>query len=545
MKKSNLFFAVVAFTTLNFQLVIFNCHAQYTKLSDFTLLSNGSHPNGSLFSDGTFLYGVASQGGTSDWVTIFKIMPDGTGFVKLLDFSGTANGSFARGSLISDGTFLYGSTSMGGTSGSGLGSGTLFKIMPDGSGFSKFLDFSGATDGGNPHPLMSDGTFLYGTTYTGGASTDCLGLGCGTLFKIMSDGTGYLKLFDFISASGTGPVGALISDGTFLYGVAKKGGINNLGTLFKIMPDGTGFVKLLDFSGTANGSTPLNSLISVGGFLYGMTNQGGANNNGILFKIMPDGTGFVKMIDFSGTSNGASPTGSLISDGTFLYGMTASGGTNNNGTIFKYCITPLTFSQSPTVCSGSSLIVGSNSYSSTGTYHDTLISFHGCDSIVTTNLTVNSVDTSVSASTSILTANASPATYQWLNCNNGNAPIAGQTNQSFMATTNGSYAVIVTKNGCSDTSFCYNINTTGISENGFASSLNIYPNPCTTQTTITFTQEQKNITIKIKDALGKEIKSISFTGKQLIIDKKDMEAGTYFLQVEIEQHRIIKKLIIQ
>lgn len=48
-----------------------------------------------------------------------------------------------------------------------------------------------------------------------------------------------------------------------------------------------------------------------------MTASGGANNLGTLFKILPDGTGFVKLLDFNGSVNGASPYGSLISDGTF------------------------------------------------------------------------------------------------------------------------------------------------------------------------------------------------------------------------------------
>ena len=56
-----------------------------------------------------------------------------------------------------------------------------------------------------------------------------------------------------------------------------------------------------------------------------------------------------------------------------------------------------------------------------------------------------------------ITANQNGATYQWIDCNNGNTPIAGQTNQSFTATVSGNYSVIVTQNNCSDTSSCYSI----------------------------------------------------------------------------------------
>ena len=55
--------------------------------------------------------------------------------------------------------------------------------------------------------------------------------------------------------------------------------------------------KLMDFLGNANGSNPFGSLISDGTFLYGMTNGGGSNFSGTLFKIMPNGTGYTKLIE--------------------------------------------------------------------------------------------------------------------------------------------------------------------------------------------------------------------------------------------------------
>jgi len=325
MKTKSLIIFTTFFLTVGF--LSYEANAQYTKLLDFAGATNGSNPWGSLISDGTFLYGMTDAGGTNNGGTIFKIMTDGTGYVKLMDFTGTANGSNPRSSLISDGTFLYGMTYWGGTNNMG----TIFKIMPDGTGYVKLMDFAGNANGSYPYgSLVSDGTFLYGMTYDGGIN------GMGVLFKIMPDGTGYVKLMDFAGVSnGSAPQGSLIFDGTFLYGMTYAGGTNYMGVIFKIMPDGTGYVKLMDFAGTANGSYPSGSLISDGTFLYGMTSAGGTNNKGVLFKIMPIGTGYVKLMDFGGVANGNSPQGSLISDGTFLYGMTFEGGANNAGTIFK------------------------------------------------------------------------------------------------------------------------------------------------------------------------------------------------------------------
>ena len=316
MKKQLFFISMLAILGLS-------VNAQYTKLLDFAGTANGANPGGDLISDGTFLYGMTYYGGTNDWGVVFKIKPDGTGYSKLLDFNGT-NGQYPGGSLISDGTFLYGMTYYGGTNDWGV----VFKIKPDGTGYIKLLDFSGA-NGAHPYgSLISDGTFLYGMTSGSGAYN------YGTIFKLKPDGTGYVDLLDFAGTpDGQYPYGSLISDGTFLYGMTVQGGTDSMGVIFKIKPDGTGYSKLLDFTG-ANGNRPEGSLISDGTFLYGMTYQGGTDSIGVIFKIKPDGTGYSKLLDFNGT-NGQYPGGSLIFDGTFLYGMTTHGGTNNRGVIFK------------------------------------------------------------------------------------------------------------------------------------------------------------------------------------------------------------------
>ncbi len=368
---------------LSFQLVTLTSFAQYTKLHDFNIVPDGRNPHGSLTSDGTFLYGMTYQGGTNNKGTIFKIMPDGTGYAKILEFAGTAKGSHPFGSLLFDGTFLYGMTKEGGaldlgvifkikpdgtgfaklldfidadafypsgtlisdgtflygvsTDGGSNNVGTIFKIMLDGTGFVKILDFAGGVNGASPiGDLVSDGTFLYGMTYQGGTNT------WGTIYKIMPNGTGFTKLLDFTGPNGVNPYGSLIYDGIFLYGMTYGGGANGFGTIFKIKPDGTGYAKLLDFAGISNGRAPQGALTLNGGLLYGMTQYGGLNDKGTIFQIKPDGSGFINLLDFAFAANGALPLGSLISDGTFLYGMTEDGGVNAVGTIFKFALSPIT-----------------------------------------------------------------------------------------------------------------------------------------------------------------------------------------------------------
>ena len=105
-------------------------NAQFVKLHDFTGTSDGYYPEGGLYYDGTFLYGTTYYGGTYNAETIFKIKSDGTNYSRLFDFSSSNGSNPWLGSLISDGTFLYGMTFSGGVN---TYDGVIFKIKPDGT----------------------------------------------------------------------------------------------------------------------------------------------------------------------------------------------------------------------------------------------------------------------------------------------------------------------------------------------------------------------------------------------------------------------------
>lgn len=518
----------------------------YADLLDFAGTTNGSAPSygSSLISDGTFLYGMTRGGGTSSLGVLFKIQTDGTGYSKLIDFTGTANGSYPSSSLISDGTFLYGMTGGGGA----LDLGTIFKIQYDGTGYTKLLDFAGTTNGSSPWgSLIFDGTFLYGMTRYGGINNK------GTIFRIMPNGTGYFKLLDFAGATnGDNPYGSLLFDGTFLYGMTYAGGANTEGTIFKILPDGTGYFKLLDFSIAVTGRYPYGSLISDGTYLYGMIHDGSANT-GNIFKIKPDGTGYSKLLDFTGTANGSYPYGSLISDGTFLYGMTKNGGANDLGTIFKYNLlcTDHTIIQTPTVCEGESLIVGSNIYTSSGFYYDTLTSFYGCDSMVTTNLTVL---TDITDSVTIVPATcgnsngsvsvapsggAGTYTFLWSNSDT-TSTVTGLTGQP----TDTLIVTITDTNGCTltDTAIVNCIISTGINQITVSGlPFTVYPNP--SNGIFTIQHSEKISRIEIINVLGETIYQ-SETGKTEV-NLSQQPKGIYYIEIKMGEKIYTEKLIIQ
>jgi len=302
--------------------------AQYTKLLDFSG-TNGYYPEGSFTIENEVLYGMTAYGGANQLGCVFKMNIDGTGYTTLLDFSGTADGACPHGSLILSGDILYGMTMMGGTNDMGC----IFKIKTDGSGYIKMFDFYGPLNGKYPYgSLLLSGNVLYGMTSQGGNADK------GCIFKINTSNSVFTKLFDFTGTSnGSTPHGSFTISGTVLYGMTAYGGGNNKGCIFKINTDGTGYTTLLDFSGTADGERPYGSLILSGNILYGMTRMGGTSNQGCIFSFNTDGTGYTRMYDFDGTYDGAYyPSGSLTRIGNVFYGMTTYGGTYGDGSVFKF-----------------------------------------------------------------------------------------------------------------------------------------------------------------------------------------------------------------
>jgi len=332
LKKLTLFSIVLMFNLL---------FGQFSLMHTFTgSITDGFGPEGSLIQDGSTFYGMTYYGGINGRGVIFKVETSGSGFSLLHSFkSGDAtNGDNVYGSLIQDGSTLYGMTARGGSDDDG----TIFKIETSGSGFTILHSFKGgvATNGEHPYgDLIQDGTTLYGMTYSGGS--DGWGVGPGTIFKIETSGSGFSLLHSFkggVATNGDNPYGSLIQDGNTLYGMTQYGGSDDHGTIFKIETSGSGFSLLHSFKGgvATNGAYPQGSLIQDGATLYGMTSGGGAANEGTIFKIETSGSGFSLLHTFTGgVANRTDPNGSLIRDGSILYGMTKYGGSDDHGTIFK------------------------------------------------------------------------------------------------------------------------------------------------------------------------------------------------------------------
>lgn len=157
-------------------------------------------------------------------------------------------------------------------------------------------------------------------------------------------------------------------------------------------------------------------------------------------------------------------------------------------------------------------------------------------------------NTGVTQTNDTLTATLTNAAYQWIDCSN-NSAITNDTNQIFTPFINGIYAVVVSQNGCTDTSNCYNVIVTGVESNiqHPTSDFSIYPNPANGVLIVHCTScNLQHATISILDILGNEVYNsgsdapgtMNYTRR---IDIQHLSKGIYFVKVENEALKFMKE----
>jgi uncharacterized repeat protein (TIGR03803 family) len=234
-------------------------------------------------------YGMCENGGTTDDGTAFSIKTDGTGYTVFHNFAGSpSDGGNPLAGFLLDGGVLYGTTSDGGAYLSG--DGTAFSIAPDGSSQKILHSFSFGDGAGISSTLISDGSRLYGTTGIGGSGTSLGFYGGGTVFAVDKDGSNFQTLYNLDFASGGMP-GDVVQDGERLFGFAGHGGrgaLFNGGVIFTLNIDGTGYTALRQFDNLyqGTGAYPTGTPLLVNGTLYGITDAGGANGEGVVFSYV-------------------------------------------------------------------------------------------------------------------------------------------------------------------------------------------------------------------------------------------------------------------
>jgi uncharacterized repeat protein (TIGR03803 family) len=303
---------------------------------------DGSYPIQSLALDvhGS-LYGTTEGGGAHNLGTIFKLTPSSkspTGWSETILHSfkgGSSDGASPNGAVVIDATgAVYGTTQSGGEGGLG----TVFKLTPPASGKTVWTQtvlhsFEGGNDGATPQAGVVIGAngVLYGTTYAGGGGGTC-SAGCGVVFDLvpradashLSYKETVLHAFTGGADDGRGSDAALSFGASgALFGTTQNGGSNDAGTVFELIPPAAGTSEWLEttiysFNGSTDGAYPnAGLLVGFNGVLYGTTAQGGTTYpGGTIFQLAPPAGGSAVWTEtvlhnFTGTITGPSTDGTL------------------------------------------------------------------------------------------------------------------------------------------------------------------------------------------------------------------------------------------
>ncbi len=326
-------------------------HAQTLNiLYNFTSTGNvGNEPFSGLVMDRAGnLYGTTSQGGLHGAGTVYRLTRARSGWTAagLYSFQGGADGAYPVANVVfgPDGT-LYGTTVAGGE-----GFGTVFNLRPPATFCKTVLcpwtetvlyRFSGGSDGGfAPGNSFADALVfdqagnVYGTAPAGGTS------GNGVVFKLTHTGQSWSEsvLWSFTGGSdGSFPQSGLIFDSAGnLYGTAEAGGAHQRGVVYELLPSGSGWTQetLYSFDTVDGGGFPVGGVtMDAQGNLYGTTNP--YDSGGEAYELTPSGGNWTvsRRQVFSGQA-GPFDTPILDAQGN-LYGTGGATGRHGAGEVFK------------------------------------------------------------------------------------------------------------------------------------------------------------------------------------------------------------------
>jgi uncharacterized repeat protein (TIGR03803 family) len=311
----------------------------FTVLYSFTN-SDGAFPNAGVVRDAAgVVYGTTIAGGDLTCNDGF-----GCGVVFRLDTTGkeTVLHSFAGGKR--DGAFpfagvildskgnLYGATELGGSSDHGI----VFKLDTTGTLTVLHSFEGGKRDGCYPAGglIRDKSANLYGTTEA------CGSFGYGTVFKLsMAGKETVLHSFAGNASDGAYPfLTNLLMDKTGnLYGIAQQGGSSDEGVVYKLSRNKTLTVLHSFAGGTADGCYALGApAMDDDGNVFGATEVCGSSGEGIVWKVNKEGTETVLHSFAGGSSDGGFPfAGVALDPKGNLYGDTQDGGASGLGTVYE------------------------------------------------------------------------------------------------------------------------------------------------------------------------------------------------------------------
>ena len=154
------------------------------------------------------------------------------------------------------------------------------------------------------------------------------------------------------------------------------------------------------------------------------------------------------------------------------------------------------------------------------------------------------IDVTVTLDGNVLTAAVVGLDYQWVDCDNGNAPIEGAIGQSFEPTVNGSYAVIITSGDCSQTSACTAVTITGIGDSEGRDAFMVYPNPFSDMITVHSGGKAGSIRVEVFNKAGQMVVGETHSGQELItVQTAHLPSGSYSLRLTTRGASVTSRLV--
>jgi uncharacterized repeat protein (TIGR03803 family) len=533
----------------------------FSKKIDFDDLK-GKSPDGTLSeAENGKLYSTTEYGGSNNYGVLFEWDPVTNNFAKKLDFDWDQKGATPISPLLWDKGKFYGVTGNGGIHNDGL----LYEWDPASNTQIILASFNEKITGDGPSsPLMkaSNGK-IYGTTYMGGENYR------GVIFEYDPETNLLTKKFDFNNSATEGlPENPLMqaSNGK-LYGMVR----GSEGELYELDPDSNIFSLKFRFTGP-NGSRP-----EGGGLTEVFHNYSSDTIHVIACDSFPSPSGryvYKSSGEYTDYLKNAAGCDSIISINLIIkectsktmwinacdsyispsrkFTWTSSGVyIDTISYIIGYDIITLhltishsTESMLDTVaCESFTSPSGRYIWNINGNYIDTIPNAAGCDSIMTIHVTVIHPNTTIISSGSGLQAVFAGGEYQWVNCLEGYLPITGAVDQSLTPLSPGSYAVIVNDQGCLDTSDCYTVEVTGLSENEAKAGMTVYPNPTSGNFTIDLGKIYPEALVTITRDDGQVIRKENVKNSRMVDMKLDEPPGVYMVTVRRDCREAVFRVV--
>jgi uncharacterized repeat protein (TIGR03803 family) len=531
----------------------------YINRVEFTDGENGFWPKGSpLLAKNGKIYGTTERGGIYEGGVLFEWDPVKEKYTKKHDFD--ISGYYPDGTLIQgfDGK-LYGMTNGGGASGVGI----LFEYDLQSNTFSKKLDLASVIGGRKllGYLFQASNGKIYGMAYAEGNTFG------GVLFEYDPVTNSAIKKFEFTKKSGTTPSSKLIEIGnkrsfSILNETAcDKYNFNGKiltasGTYYDTIPNAAGCDSLITLNLTLLKSS-ISTLSATACSAY-QFNGRLLKTSGTYFDKIPNAAGCDSIIVlFLTILQPTSSALSIIACDEFQFGnklITRSGVYVDTLVNSAGCDSVITLHLTIHHRTSSAIYVSAcNSYTSPsgkytlttgGTYTDTIPNAAGCDSVITIDLQVDHVDTSVIRDRSVLISKDIGANHQWIDCDNGNTPIDGETFLTYTAHKNGHYAVIVSQGVCVDTSAVYEILLTGFTDPA-SIEITLYPNPTSGNFTIDLGRVYPDVMITITRYDAEVIKTERIFNSRIVDLNMDEPPGIYTVNIITDRNNFNFKVIKQ